>query len=130
MPKSKTKFCQHCGKKINTEAEICPKCGVRVKEAPTHTQKKSTGLAALLSFFISGLGQIYNGEIGKGIIFIIIYIFFGLIVVSSFLASSFALGLLVSLNIVTVSLAIAYFLFWIYCIYDAYETAEKLNNID
>jgi TM2 domain-containing membrane protein YozV len=28
---------------------------------------KNPGLAAVLSFFISGLGQIYNGQIAKGV---------------------------------------------------------------
>jgi uncharacterized membrane protein YvbJ len=26
----KTKFCSHCGEKIDANAEICPKCGVRL----------------------------------------------------------------------------------------------------
>lgn len=32
---------------------------------------KNRSVATVLSFFWAGLGQIYNGEIGKGIIFII-----------------------------------------------------------
>ncbi len=32
---------------------------------------KNPGLAAVLSFFIPGVGQMYNGEIGKGILFLI-----------------------------------------------------------
>ena len=31
---------------------------------------KSSGLAVVLSFFISGLGQIYNGQIAKGLGFL------------------------------------------------------------
>ena len=34
---------------------------------------KNPGVATVLSFFFMGLGQIYNGQIGKGIIFIILY---------------------------------------------------------
>ena len=34
---------------------------------------KNPGLAAVLSFFYMGLGQIYNGQISKGIIFIVVY---------------------------------------------------------
>jgi len=29
--------------------------------------EKNPGLAAVLSFFFAGLGQIYNGQIGKGL---------------------------------------------------------------
>lgn len=31
---------------------------------------KDPGIAAVLSFFVTGLGQIYNGQIGKGILYI------------------------------------------------------------
>ena len=34
---------------------------------------KNPGLAAVLSFFFMGLGQIYNGQIAKGILFIVAY---------------------------------------------------------
>ena len=34
---------------------------------------KNPSVATILSFFFMGLGQIYNGQIGKGIIFIILY---------------------------------------------------------
>ena len=34
---------------------------------------KNPGLAAVLSFFYMGLGQIYNGQIAKGIAFIVGY---------------------------------------------------------
>lgn len=35
--------------------------------------QKNPGVATVLSFFFMGLGQIYNGQIGKGIIFIVLY---------------------------------------------------------
>ncbi len=31
-------------------------------------------LAAILSLFLSGLGQIYNGEVTKGVVFIVVQI--------------------------------------------------------
>ncbi|MDN5375132.1 MAG: hypothetical protein PWQ39_172 [Thermacetogenium sp.] len=71
--------------------------------------QKNPGLAAVLSFLITGLGQIYNGQIGKGI---------GLIV-----AAGIA-GLLCFVVIGFVLLPII----WIYGIYDAYKTAEKINQ--
>lgn len=37
-----------------------------------YVKSKNPGIAALLSFFYTGLGQIYNGQIGKGVIFAII----------------------------------------------------------
>jgi TM2 domain-containing membrane protein YozV len=34
---------------------------------------RSPILAAILSLIVAGLGQIYNGQIGKGVIFIVIH---------------------------------------------------------
>jgi len=34
---------------------------------------KNPTTATILSFFVMGLGQIYNGQIGKGILFIVLY---------------------------------------------------------
>jgi len=48
-----------------------------VQAAPVYAQPvvmgihKNAGLAAVLSFFIPGAGQMYNGQIGKGILFFI-----------------------------------------------------------
>ncbi|MCL2156613.1 MAG: hypothetical protein FWH54_01170 [Methanobrevibacter sp.] len=64
-------------------------------------------LAAILSFIIPGLGQLYEGQpIQKGIIFIVILIILG------------ALNVLVSPFIGIISL-----LFAIYAAYDAYVNA-------
>lgn len=101
-----TKFCSNCSAEIDKDAEICPKCGVRVK-APA-VGEKSPGLAAVLSFLIVGLGHIYNGQIGKGIVLIICYV----------------------ISILLCFVLIGFILFpilWIYGIYDAYNTAKKIN---
>lgn len=99
-------FCRSCGKAISKYAEICPHCGVRQIE----TQKKNPGVAAIASFFFSGLGQIYNGEIGKGFLLIGIQI----------------------VNMLLMALIIGFITFpltWAYGVYDAYKTAEKINKM-
>lgn len=66
-------FCSECGKElISSNAEICPHCGVRLKEIVIN--QRSPLLAAILSAFLSGLGQIYNGQFGKGIAYLLIYV--------------------------------------------------------
>jgi len=70
---------------------------------------KNPGVAAVLSFFFTGLGQIYNGQIGKGIAFIVVG------VVNLLL-------MLVIIGFITAPI------FWIFNIYDAYKSAEKFNN--
>ena len=104
MPDKKTNFCSHCGKKISSQAEICPKCGVRQK----YTEVKNAGVAAILSFILPGIGQIYNGQIGKGVLFLFFeFIFF-------------------SLSFILIGIPFLLVL-WAYAIYDAYTTAEKMN---
>ncbi|MCC4765435.1 hypothetical protein FXW07_01980 [Methanosarcina sp. DH1] len=70
---------------------------------------KNPGLAAVGSFFFSGLGQIYNGEIKKGLLLIFIQV----------------INVLLCLVLIGF---ITYPITWAYGIYDAYKTAEKLNN--
>lgn len=36
-----TKFCKHCGEKIDADCIICPKCGKQVEEMPTQQQATS-----------------------------------------------------------------------------------------
>jgi TM2 domain-containing membrane protein YozV len=78
--------------------------------APAYLQdRKNPGVAAVLSFFWTGLGQIYNGQILKGIVlilvqavnFLLIFVFIGLI---------------------------TFPLFWAIGIWDAYKTAESYNS--
>ena len=69
---------------------------------------KSSGLAAVFSFFYSGLGQIYNGQFIKGILFIIIQ----------------------SVNILLMYVLIGFITYpivWIWSMVDAYRNAEKIN---
>ena len=70
---------------------------------------KNPGLAAVLSFFITGLGQIYNGQLAKGIVLIIIY------------GISWAL-MLILIGFLTTPLI------WLYGMWDAYKSAEKINS--
>ena len=119
-------ICPNCGK--NTpEGKFCESCGASVQTTQTFQQpvaqqpvyaaqqpaaammqKKSAGVAVILSFFLPGLGQIYNGQIGKGIILIILSVVFWLL-------SSIVIGIPL------------YIILWIYGMYNAYSTANKIN---
>lgn len=114
-----TKFCGNCGNQVDIRAEICPKCGIRIAPAPASgpvvyqpiapVTHKSEGLAAVLSFLWCGLGQIYNGQIGKGIVMVVVYL------------------IMLALFWLIVPLIVA-FVMWIWGIYDAYKTAKKINE--
>lgn len=70
---------------------------------------KSAGLAAVLSFLWCGLGQIYNGQILKGVLLVVCYFV------------SWAL-MFVLIGFVTTPIL------WIVGMVDAYRTAEDLNR--
>lgn len=84
-------YCSKCGKEIDNEAVICPHCGVPtanyqttnptqvfVHNAPPNVMNvsivspKSRMVAALLCFFLGGLGihRFYVGKIGTGILWL------------------------------------------------------------
>lgn len=69
---------------------------------------KSAGLAAVLSFLIQGLGQIYNGQILKGIALLVLQV------------------INVALMNVLIG-AILYPIVFVYAVYDAYKGAERIN---
>lgn len=72
-------------------------------------EQKNPGIAAVLSFLFTGLGQIYNGQLGKGIAFLV-------------------LGVIFAISIIFLIGFILYPVFWLYNIYDAYTTAKKINE--
>jgi TM2 domain-containing membrane protein YozV len=97
-------YCPNCGAELQyKEAEICPACGVRIR-LPEPEKKKDPVLSAVLSFIFAGSGQVYNGELGKGILFLV--------------------GTIIGFFIFFIPGVII----WIYGIYDAYTTAEKMNK--
>jgi TM2 domain-containing membrane protein YozV len=72
---------------------------------------KNPGLAAALSFLFTGLGQIYNGQIVRGILLVVLQV--------------------VNIILMTVLIGfLTYFVVWVYGIYNAYKTAEKINSGD
>ena len=72
-------------------------------------KSKEPGVPAVLSFFVPGLGQIYNGEFTKGFTTI------------AFLMISCAL-IFIHIGIVLV------IIIWVWSILDAYRIAEKKNR--
>lgn len=75
---------------------------------------KSPGVALLLSFFIIGAGQMYNGQVGKGIAMLLGWFFSFVFIFGSF-------GVLV---IIFGPLALV---LWIWSMADAYSTAKQMT---
>lgn len=70
---------------------------------------KNPGIAAVLSFFWTGVGQIYNGQLTKGLILVVVQMINSLL-------------MWVLIGFVTFPIV------WIWGIWDAYKTAERLNR--
>tara|TARA_B100001245_G_C22699857_1_gene341056 strand:- start:89 stop:403 length:315 start_codon:yes stop_codon:yes gene_type:complete len=67
---SDTKPCPHCAELIKVDAKVCRFCSLHVatgqRAGVEAARKWSPGVAAVLSFFIPGLGQLYKGQILNG----------------------------------------------------------------
>lgn len=73
-------------------------------------RRRDSGIAALLSFFLPGAGQLYNGQTGKGVGFLLVTVFVN--VPLMFLWIGFATQLVT----------------WLWAMIDAYVSAEKINR--
>jgi TM2 domain-containing membrane protein YozV len=71
---------------------------------------KDPAAAAILSSFFIGLGQAYNGEIAKAVIFLILY---GISIFLTFFLIGF----------VTIPIL------WIWSMVDAYRSSQKINQV-
>jgi TM2 domain-containing membrane protein YozV len=106
---AQTVYCRDCGSEIRAKAEICPECGIRQKDPDSGSSSgNNPGVAAVCSFVVPGLGQVYNGELWKGILSGAITILFALT----------GIGLIIAIPM------------WIWLVFDAYKTAEQGPNYD
>ncbi len=63
--------CTDCGNEVSDRAAACPRCGAPTSSpraaSATHVTVVNPGVAAVLSFFVPGAGQVYNGEFAKAV---------------------------------------------------------------
>lgn len=141
--KRKNMYCSKCGIKIDDGQTFCDKCGARVGSAEGGGQNttyvvsirdKSAGIAAVLSFLVMGLGQIYVGKIARGLLLMFSYIVFVVIEILLIFAwlwdpySSTMDDDFFALAIVLLAVSVCYFILWIWNIFDAYKKANEYND--
>lgn len=100
-------ICEECNVPVNGKY-VCKNC-IGIIASQKQCNRKEPLFALILSFFIPGLGQIYNGNINNGIILIIA-------TVISWILTSLCVGFFIFIMI------------WVYAMYDAYTTAVKINR--
>ena len=86
------------------------------KEQYAAAELKSPGLAWALSFFIPGAGQMYNGQVGKGVAMLV--------------GSAVCLGVGAAIGeggAVTIIGLVGHVGIWAWSQIDAYNTAKKIN---
>lgn len=120
-------YCENCGEILKEGINFCPNCGMKIVSKDVDRKlgisnkkinKKIPILAAFLSFIIPGAGQMYNQEIRKGIIYLTISIFIPIMALY-LLYENKNLIIAIFANLIL----IAYLIFYIYVIIDAYKTA-------
>jgi TM2 domain-containing membrane protein YozV len=86
-----------------------PAVGTYYPMTAPYVRKKDPGVSTMLSFFVPGAGQLYNGQIGKGCVFLAV-------TVVNILLLFVGVGLVTGL--VT----------WIWSMVDAHGSAERINR--
>ena len=66
-------FCHSCGSSVNSNQAMCINCGVQLKEInkTQNGDSPNPAIMGLLSFLITGLGQMVMGQVAKGIVMLI-----------------------------------------------------------
>ena len=155
MTSSRSKFCSNCGETLENlndeEIKKCPKCKIDLLQLwrPAHNTPvvdqlpyKSLGTAALIAFIggifaLFGLGHIYIGNVGRGIGIlisgIIIYVLLIIIIIFSLSLQGLFLGadespIGIEAILIIFVLGIAYFVLWIWQIFNARKRAKKFNE--
>lgn len=117
------RFCDKCGSELKDNAKFCDKCGSEVKftsptqnnsnvpNIPIQVEEKSMAIAMIISFFFTGLGICYAGDVAKGLV-----IFLCSILISF-------LGMSVSYIFSFISIVI-----WIVGLIFTYTEVEKVNQ--
>lgn len=128
--------CAKCGHLLTEDKPFCPRCGVTVQgRAPSHPSQqpsqpqgdagqevrviRSSGVAALLSFFIPGAGQIYCQEYAKGI-----FMFVGYTITVGFGVGALSMEGVELLGLGMLAWAVV---LWVDAIFDAGRVADRLN---
>ena len=138
-------YCQKCGKEINDNSTFCSSCGASTdgstqtnnipnygpqNNAYVYSREKSNGVGIILGFFIPGLGHLYAGKIGKGLLIMFSGIILSVIsMIAVFGAISYdSTGALNGALTFLIILPIIYIIIWIWNMYDVNKVIKEYNE--
>ncbi|MCL1810925.1 MAG: hypothetical protein FWG41_01705 [Methanomassiliicoccaceae archaeon] len=118
-------FCDECGSRAGGRGGgQGPQCVINIRD-------KSAGIAAVLSFFMIGLGQIYVGKIGRGLLLMMAYIVFvciGVVVTALAVLSTDGIDDLAGVGVLVIIISVCYLVLWVWNIFDAHKLANRYND--
>ncbi len=146
------RFCPNCGTMLMQEQEEIPAKRVEYLAnqpienfsqsqgmtqpygIPLEIQKKDPIIALVISFFIPGMGQVYAGKPVRGVVILLLMVFFPLILVFPFIGLVTPGFMMHSETSITFLVVVFFIMFIIYMgfffwnLYDAYRVAERYNQ--
>jgi hypothetical protein len=139
-------FCQSCGSSNKAGAAFCTKCGTSlraIRQADVQsvyrgpqvqyiaTSSANAGIAAVLSFFWCGLGHIYAGKIGKGILLMLLYpCFFAfgyLLFLGGLIATGSSGGGGALISLIGLVFLVCAAICWVYGMVNSYNLAKRAS---
>jgi uncharacterized membrane protein len=104
---------------------MAAQCATVPRKEPALALLLSLG-GGLVSGLMIGLGQVYNGQVKKGIILSVAHAFGWFVIIVAYVLIAIltlGVGAIICLPVFLIPLIL-----WLYAMYDAYVTAEKINK--
>lgn len=112
-------FCVSCGNNLNLDLITDPSCppSNQCDRVVYVMPQKSAGTGIVLSFLFAGLGHLYAEQIGKGLLFMIIYF-----------ALMFFMIILAIYGLFMIVGGVLVLAFWVWAMYDVNKIIKDYNE--
>ena len=119
-------FCKNCGAHNDQGTSICENCGAALDVSvggpalPLKKPRVSLLLAGLVGILFMGMGQVYLGRMGRGIVILFSGVLTGVLFYSFMVTAFFSIG---------IAFGLLRLFLWIWQIYDAKKLTERYNSV-
>ena len=126
-PNSQLSFCKNCGAHYNEGTRICGNCGATLDAAilpspllPLKKASVSLVLAGLVGVLFMGIGHVYLGRMGRGIVILFSGVVTGVLFYAAMVTAFFSIGFV---------FGAVRLILWIWQIYDAHKLTKRYNSV-